>query len=571
MVRLRRVLPVALALAAAVGAHAGAQAPAPAPPGRFAALATTVAAAARGAHAGDPPATLIFTNRHIVQFRATVTARPPAVRAQAAVDLLNGLVGQVPDQRATTHSYDDAVLVAIGDHPVFVIVAADVDPLEGESLTTIAADAASRLDVAFREAVEGRTPRRLLVSAAAAALFTVLYILSIWVLVRGDRRLAQAAARATERRLRQMKVGELMVSVRAPAVVRRLLGLLGVVTGLVLTYAWLTAVLRRFPYTRPWGESLRSALVSSVGSAGRSILDELPNLLTVLAIVLVTRFLARMVALAFEAAEQGRITLPGVHPETVQPSRRIAIALLWVFALVVSYKYLPGSDSEVFKGVSVFIGLMVSLGSSGVMNQAMSGMMVTYSRALRLGDFVRIGEVEGTVTHLGTLSTKVRTPRNEEITIPNAVVASSATTNFSRHAAGDGVFAPTAVTIGYDVPWRQVQALLLLAAGQTPGVRPQPSPVVLQTALCDSYVQYTLLVCLDDPARRLRTLAALHANVLDAFNEYGVQIMSPNYEADPDSPKLVPPSQWFSSPAQPPAAAAGGAALPGGRDQVATG
>ena len=169
------------------------------------------------------------------------------------------------------------------------------------------------------------------------------------------------------------------------------------------------------------------------------------------------------------------------------------------------------------------------------MNQVMSGLMVTYSRAVRVGDFVRIGDVEGTVTQLGTLSTKIKTPRNEEVTLPNALVVTNAATNFSRHAASDGVLAPATVTIGYDVPWRQVQALLVMAAERTPGVRRPPAPVVLQTALGDFAVEYKVLVCIDVPHRRIVTLNALHANIQDAFNEYGVQIMSPAYEADPAS------------------------------------
>jgi small-conductance mechanosensitive channel len=178
----------------------------------------------------------------------------------------------------------------------------------------------------------------------------------------------------------------------------------------------------------------------------------------------------------------------------------------------------------------------------------MSGLMLMYSRALRVGDFVRIGEIEGTVTHLGSLSTKVRTSRNEEITIPNAIVVSNATTNYTRNA-DTGVMTPTSVTIGYATPWRQVHALLLLAAERTPDIRSAPKPVVLQTSLSDFHVQYTLLVSLANPTRRMPTLAALHANIQDAFNEYGVQIMAPSYEADPEGPKLVPRDQWYAAPA----------------------
>src|SRR5262249_29936840 len=157
--------------------------------------------------------------------------------------------------------------------------------------------------------------------------------------------------------------------------------------------------------------------------------------------------------------------------ETAQPTRRLLTLLLWAFAVIVAYPYLPGSQTDAFKGVTVFLGLMVTLGSSGLVNHIMSGFMITYSRALRVGDFVRVGDVEGTVTHLGVLSTKVRTLRQEEVTIPNAVVVSQTITDYSRPGDTDGVYTPTSVTIGYDAPWRQVQSLLLLAAERTPGLR----------------------------------------------------------------------------------------------------
>jgi small-conductance mechanosensitive channel len=345
-----------------------------------------------------------------------------------------------------------------------------------------------------------------------------------------------------------------MVGAHAPLLVQRLVRIAGGALALLFTYSWVTIVLRRFPYTRPWGETLKATLYATVTSGARRLLDHLPDLLTVLLIVVVTRFAVRLVSFAFRTVEDGRVSLPGVYPETAQPTRRIAVALLWIFALVVCYEFLPGAKSDAFKGVSVFIGLIISLGSSGIMNQVMSGLMVTYSRAVRVGDFVRIGDVEGTVTQLGTLSTKIKTPRNEEVTLPNALVVSQAATNYSRHAA-DGVLAPATITIGYDVPWRQVQSLLLIAAERTPGVRKAPAPVVLQTALGDFAVEYKVLVCVDQPHRRLVTLNALHANIQDAFNYYGVQIMSPAYEADPGERKTVPPSRWYSAPAREPSPA----------------
>ena len=268
-------------------------------------------------------------------------------------------------------------------------------------------------------------------------------------------------------------------------------------------------------------------------------------------IALVTRFVIRIVQLLFAAFEEGRVQLPWVYPETATPTRKLLTAGLWLFAVVVAYPYLPGSGSDAFKGMSVFIGLVVSLGSSGIMNQLISGFMITYSRALRIGDIVNVGEVEGAVAELGTLSTKIKTLRGEDVTIPNAVVVSNTVINYSRFAESDGVFVATDVTIGYDVPWRQVEALLLMAVARSAGVRPTPAPRVRLSALEDAYIRYTLLFCPDQPDGRRVTLANVHRQILDAFNEYGVQITSPRYEADPSHPKLVPRDQWFAAPARP--------------------
>ena len=529
-----------------------AQQPSPSlPPDGFAAA---VASAASTAQRAAQPADLVYANRRIVTFRATVMARPPEVRVSSATELLQRLVDESPTARASIRTYPEATVVRLNERPVFVLFSADIDPLQGEDPVGTAQAAAARLQVAFDESVELRSARRLAGAGGIALTATIVYVLAIWLVVRIDRRIASYISRTAERRLRSMSGSDALVDVTgARTTVHRVFTAVTWVLGALLTYAWLTIVMRRFPYTRPWGESLRGGLFSTAASAARALIDALPNAITILAIVVVIRLLARLVTTIFEAVEQGRLTLPWVYPDTAQPTRRIAVALLWLCALIVSYPYLPGSQSEVFKGVSVFVGLVVSLGSSGVMNQAMSGLMVTYSRSLKRGEYVRLGNVEGTVTSVGTLATKIKTPLNEEITIPNATVASQPTTNFSRNA-GEGTYTSTAVTIGYDTPWRQVQALLHIAATRTPGVRHEPGPVILQTGLDDWYVQYTLFVALEQPHRRFFVLDVLHANIQDAFNEHGVQIMSPRYVTDPKAPKIVPRDHWYDAPARPDAA-----------------
>jgi small-conductance mechanosensitive channel len=290
--------------------------------------------------------------------------------------------------------------------------------------------------------------------------------------------------------------------------------------------------------------------VERISALALGIAQAVPALFTVFLIALVARFVNRLIHLLFNAIEAGQLRVRWIHPETAQPTRRLFTALIWVFGLVMAYPYLPGSDTDAFKGASVFLGLVLSLGSSGFVHQILSSFMITYSRALHLNDFVRVGDIEGTVTHLGILSTKIRTLRGEEATIPNANVVSQTMTNYSVTEGIEGVYVATQVTIGYDTPWRQVESLLLTAAERTSSVRRSPAPMVRQSALADFYVEYTLFVCPERPALRPATLSALHANILDVFNEYGVQIMSPNYESDPETPKIVPKERWHEPPAR---------------------
>jgi small-conductance mechanosensitive channel len=331
---------------------------------------------------------------------------------------------------------------------------------------------------------------------------------------------------------------------------RRLVAASAAILYLVIAYTTITFVLRRFPFTRPWGESMRGFLIATATELGLGIAKALPGIVTIVIIFLLARFVARMIAFWFDAITRGRIASPRwLHAETAVPTRRLLTALVWLFAAVSVYPYVPGSQTDAFKGISVLAGLMLTLGSSGLITQIMSSFVITYSRALRVGHFVRVGEIEGTVTQLGLLSTKIRTVWSEEVTIPNALVVSQTTTDYSRLAGSGSVFMQTSVTIGYDTPWRQVHSLLLAAAARTPGVRQEPKPFVLQTALQDFYVQYTLSVSLEEQDSRPFTAAALHANIQDLFNEYSVQIMSPHYMIDPAAPKIVPRQNWFAAPA----------------------
>jgi small-conductance mechanosensitive channel len=274
----------------------------------------------------------------------------------------------------------------------------------------------------------------------------------------------------------------------------------------------------------------------------------IPGLLAVGVIFIVTRYLTRLVNIVLTGVERQRVSTPWIDPDIAAPTRRILNAVLWIFALLIAYPYLPGSGTDAFKGVSFFVGLMVSLGSSSVVNQAMSGFVLMYSRALKPGDFVRIGATEGVVTSLGLLSTKIRTRLREEVSIPNTVVLSDTTKNYSRYGGPDGLLLSTTVSIGYRVPWRQVHAMLSQAAAATPGLLTDPPPLVRQIELGTFGVSYEVNARLVTPEDRITTLTRLHANIQDVFNRHGVQIMLPAYEGDPEAPAMVPPEKWDAAP-----------------------
>jgi len=318
-----------------------------------------------------------------------------------------------------------------------------------------------------------------------------------------------------------------------------------------LAYLWLTFVLKRFPFTYPLGLGLGKFLIELLTGLALGALGAIPGLFTVFLIFLFTRFLTRIVGAFFLSVENDALEVHWLQPETAKATRRLVIVVMWIFALTVAYPYIPGSNSSAFRGVSVFVGLMVSLGATGLVNQIVSGMVIVYTRAFRPGEFVQIANTEGTVEEIGVLSTKLKTLRREHVTIPNAVLINSAVNNYSRDAADGGSIIATSVTIGYDTPWRQVHALLEQAAQRCSGLREGQNPRVLQKGLSDFYVEYTLLVSIDKPEERYIVASELNGQIQDAFNEHGVQIMSPHFLDKAEQPIVVADGGWAPPPAEP--------------------
>jgi small-conductance mechanosensitive channel len=519
------------------------------------ALAEDVAPTASAATPPEP-ATLQYFNQDIVTLRAPRNGRTPTERVAAIHERITAALAEQPDAQVTLDEDEQGVALLLGKQQLLVLTRRDVDPDAGEHLFALADHARDALNAALAASRVQSRPDFLLRALGFAVLATIAFAVIGWVTLRGRRWLAGAMPRAARAISERLAFGGR--SVLQPMVVaqslRSLVNLVALSVLLFALYLWLTFVLQLFPYTEPWGRALGSYLKEVAGTVGLGIVSALPGLVFVLIIIVITRFLSRVMHAVFDAIRRERIHVPGLYPDTAEPTQKIATALLWIFALVLAYPYLPGSGTEAFKAVGVFAGLLISLGSAGVVGQVMSGFVLMYSRALREGEYVRIREVEGTVREVGLLSTKIETPKREEITIPNGVLVSNEIRNFSRLAASQGALIFTTVTIGYDTPWRQVEAMLLEAARRIEGIRRQPPPFVMQTALADFYAEYQLNVFIKSPEARVRTLASLHAAIQDVFNEFGVQIMSPHYVADPGERKLVDRANWYAAPASEPAA-----------------
>ncbi|MNV11761.1 Mechanosensitive channel MscK precursor [compost metagenome] len=501
----------------------------------------------------DAPVELKVANRSIMVFRATLLGEAPASRVKRAKAVIGEALDDADDLNVTLDPIMKSYMVLLGSRRAFIVSPKDFDETEFDSVQLAAEAAADRLRQVVAETREARSLQLILRSVVAALLATGIYIALLFGMSYLRRRVLQKLPELMHRHTQALKVGKvpLIDANFLYPLVSRVLELLRWVIVLLLSYEWLGFVLSRFPYTRPWGESLNNYLLEVADYLLQGILGAIPGLGVALAIFFIARG-----ATAFSRRILRRMATPGtfnwLNHETLKPTQRLTSLAIWLFALAMAYPYLPGAGTDAFKGLSVLVGLMISLGASSVVGQAAAGLILTYTRTLRPGEFVRIGEHEGTVTELGMFTTSIRTGLGEVLTLPNSMITGTVTKNYSRVVQGPGYVVDTVVTIGYDTPWRQVEGMLLEAARRTPGVLETPPPQVFQTALSDFYPEYRLVAQAipSQPRPRAVLLSMLHANIQDVFNEYGVQIMSPHYLGDPQQEKWVPRDKWYMAPAQ---------------------
>jgi small-conductance mechanosensitive channel len=497
--------------------------------------------------------TLVLLHEPIVMFQAKLGSLDGADRVRwvherldtMSADDLQTPITVVASQRL---GYDTREFLVNGKR-VLMLVDKDLDDLDELTLDQAADRVQGRLEEVRLKYLELHSTPYLLKATGKALLASLVFFGAIWLLQWCHRRVRKWLA---NRLLLQKGLIPHQWRQVAGNVEVRILGLVSLLVVSMFTYGWLTYVLGLFPQTRAWSDRLGSSLFSLCADMLDGIMAAMPGLVTVMLIFVMTRVFIRMLAIIFDRVERGQLRMQGLHAETVGATRRLLSVVIWLFALTVAYPYLPGANSDAFKGVSVFFGLMVTLGSAGIMNHAMSGLVLIYSRALRPGDLVQIGEVEGMVTELSALSTKLVTRQDHEVTLPNAVVVGGKVVNLTRLAGEKGVALLTKVTIGYDTPWRQVHAMLELAARRCERLNQEEAPLVRQLNLQDWYVEYELQVRMKAGLLPAVVKTELHGHIQDVFNEFGVQIMSPNFIAQPEQAVLVAREQWYQAPAEAP-------------------
>jgi len=482
----------------------------------------------------------VVWHRTIVDLRAEIPPRTLKERAREVARRIEGIpaadLERPVDRLPAVIAGREGVILSVAGRQLLFLTREDLP--EGAEMDAHAGAVAGRI----REVLDARLSQTRLPDLLRGAGFAFLALLVaaalFWGTVRIRRGLDSAVLRAAEGRT--FTVAGIDVLPLVQALARLVVSAVVLVARGAVLYLWVTFSLSQFPYTEPLARRLGGYLLDVLTGVGAAVLGSVPGLFMVAVVFLLARMVHRALSGFFQGVIDGRIQLSWMDPEPARATRSLAVAVLWVFAFVIAYPYLPGAQTDAFKGASVLVGLMVSLGSAGLVNQLMSGFVIVYSRALKPGDWVRVGETEGTVLTVGVLSTKIGTPTREEVTIPNAVLVGGRVVNYSRLAQERGAIVSTTVTIGYDTPWRQVHGLLQGAAAAVPLARRDPAPVVLQRALSDFYVEYELRVHHERPEDRVALLSDLHAAVQDAFNGAGVQIMSPHFMAQPAQPVVAP-------------------------------
>ena len=419
--------------------------------------------------------------------------------------------------------------------------------LYGKPAPALALELRDKMAASIENAKIENSPKKNLQRFVMVAAIIVLALLIFWLLGKAYRKVVVFLETNKTRWFKKMAYKDYVFlnEEQQHKAVLSVFNLIRWVIFLILLYVALSVIFSIFPFTRGWADQLIGLIVSPLKKVLIAIVKFFPNLFSIIVIIVIMRYFIRLVKYIFTEINDEKLTIPGFHPDWAMPTYSIVRILLIAFNIVLIYPFLPGSGSDIFKGVSVFVGILFSLGSSSAISNMVAGLVITYMRPFKIGDRIKIGEITGDVIEKSLLVTRVRTPKNEEITIPNSSVLSGNTTNYTTMAKADGLIIYTTVTIGYDVPWREMHKALITAADRTSSLLKEPKPFVLQTSLDDFYVSYQINAYTRDASAQARIYSELHQHIQDCCNEVGIEIMSPHYRAARDGNTSTIPAGYL--------------------------
>ncbi|WP_379084428.1 mechanosensitive ion channel family protein [Pedobacter sp. UC225_65] len=473
----------------------------------------------------------------------SLSAQERAARTSSLLQKMEENLTMVPDSIKTYPDGENAQLT-LNDDVIVSVSKADAD-----SLATHVDDLAKTYRTTIVNSIKQYKSQNditeLLTRGGLGLLILVLLGTAIFLLNKYSNRIRNFFTKYLSTRLNGIKIkdyelvsksGELMF-------LHRIFNIVKYIFILLIVYLTLPLIFRLFPWTKGWSDLLLNFILNPL----RQVLDKtikfIPDLISIIVIYFVFHYINKLIKFLATEIETGKLTINGFFPDWAKPTYNIVRFVLYAFMLVVIWPFIPGSDSDIFKGVSVFLGLLISLGSSTAIGNIVAGLVITYMRPFRLGDWVRIGDVTGDVIEKAFLVTRLKTIKNEIVTIPNSAILNGNTLNYNVLAANEGLIVHTTVTIGYDNPWHTVHELLIQAAMETEGVDKDKKPFVLQTSLDDWYVSYQVNAYTKEPNRMAQIYSNLHQNIQDNFNKAGVEIMSPHYQTLRDGNEIaIPPS-----------------------------
>lgn len=446
----------------------------------------------------------------------------------------------ISSERSADIIYSDEVIMSVNELEAL---------RQNTSMEALANQYRSIIIKAIKDQQEATSVRQILLRIAGLILILTGIFLLIRIINRMFRRLQRRLINSKQKLAKGVRIGnyQFLDVKRLTKVLLFLSNVLRLVITVVAVYVTLPLMFLLFPWTEGIADTLLGWILTPLRLMYFGFVGYLPDLFTVIVILVTTYYILKLMKFIASEIESGALIIPGFYADWAKPTLNIVRILITAFAFIVIFPYLPGSDSPIFQGVSVFLGLLLSLGSSSAISNAVAGLVITYMRPFRIGDRVKIGEISGDVIEKTLLVTRIRTIKNEEITVPNSAILSGHTINYTTAANSSGLILHTSVTIGYSVPWKQVHELLLEAARATPAVMEDHAhrSFVLQTSLQDFYIEYQLNVFTGESHSIASIYSNLHQNIQDKFAAAGVEIMSPHFRAvrDGNAAEMPPGSK----------------------------